>query len=35
MKKLNYLFMALLMSAAVVVTSCGKDEEPDPGPALA
>lgn len=34
MKKLNYLFMALLMSAAVVVTSCGKDEEPDPGPTL-
>ena len=35
MKKWNYLFMALLMSAAVVVTSCGKDDDPvDPGPTL-
>lgn len=35
MKKWNYLFMALLMSAAVMVTSCGKDDdEVDPGPTL-
>ncbi|MBW6490067.1 MAG: hypothetical protein K0B15_02620 [Lentimicrobium sp.] len=34
MKKWNYLFMALLMSAAVMVSSCGDDEEEDPGPTL-
>lgn len=35
MKKWNYLFMALLMSAAVMVSSCGgDDDEVDPGPTL-
>lgn len=35
MKKVNYLFAAFVMSAAVLVTSCGKDEAvTDPGPSL-
>ncbi|HOI88788.1 MAG TPA: hypothetical protein PLV51_13095 [Lentimicrobium sp.] len=34
MKKWNFLFMALLMSVAVVFTSCSDDEEVDPGPSL-
>jgi hypothetical protein len=35
MKKWSFLFMALLMSAAVMLTSCGGDEEEtDPGPSL-
>lgn len=36
MKKWNFLFMALLMSAAVMVTSCGGDDDDpiDPGPAI-
>ncbi|MEA5111403.1 hypothetical protein SDC9_31707 [bioreactor metagenome] len=34
MKKWNYLFAALLMSVAVVFTSCSDDEETDPGPSL-
>jgi hypothetical protein len=35
MKKWKFLFAALMMSAAVFVTSCGKDEdETDPGPSL-
>ena len=36
MKKWNFLFMALLMSAAVMVTSCGGDDDDpiDPGPSI-
>ncbi|GAP42651.1 hypothetical protein TBC1_11783 [Lentimicrobium saccharophilum] len=34
MKKWNYLFAALLMSVAVVFTSCSDEEETDPGPSL-
>lgn len=34
MKKWNFLFMALLMSMAVIVSSCGTDEEENPGPTL-
>ncbi|MDY0103698.1 MAG: hypothetical protein RBS07_12255 [Lentimicrobium sp.] len=35
MKKWNFLFMSLLMSAAVMVSSCGSDdEEVDPGPSI-
>lgn len=36
MKKVNFLFMALLMSAAVMVTSCGSDDDDpiDPGPSI-
>jgi hypothetical protein len=35
MKKWNFLFMSLLMSAAVMVSSCGgDDEEVDPGPSI-
>jgi hypothetical protein len=34
MRKFSYLFAALLMTAAVFVSSCTKDEETDPGPSL-
>lgn len=35
MKKWNFLFMSLLISAAVMVSSCGNDdEEVDPGPSI-
>ena len=36
MKKWNFLFMALLMSAAVMVSSCGGDDDDpvDPGPSI-
>lgn len=35
MKKLNFVLMALLLSAATVFTSCSKEDDPiDPGPSL-